>query len=43
MVKPGSGVKRMRKVKNWNDEVWERYEHVTGQKRPEMFRNVEQE
>lgn len=38
MVKPGSGVKHMRKEKNWNDQVWEIYERSTGKERPEMFR-----
>ena len=38
MVKPGSGVKHMRKVHNFTDEVWETYERITGQERPELFR-----
>lgn len=38
MVKPGSGVKHMRKQKSWTEEVWERYERVTGKPPPEMFR-----
>ena len=38
MVKPGSGVKHLRKQKNWNDQVWEIYERSTGKERPEQFR-----
>jgi four helix bundle protein len=38
MVKPGSGVKHMRKQKNWSEEVWEMYERITGEERPELFR-----
>jgi four helix bundle protein len=38
MIKPGSGVKHCRKRTNWSDEVWEIYERLTGQQRPEMFR-----
>jgi len=41
MVKPGSGVKHIRKLKSWNDEVWEIYERITGQERPELFRKKE--
>jgi four helix bundle protein len=43
MVKPGSGVKHMRPVRSWTDEVWEVYERVTGQPRPPLFRQGEQE
>ena len=38
MVQPGSGVKHVRKVKSFTDEVWERYERITGRPRPELFR-----
>jgi len=38
MVMPGSGVKNVKKIKPWMQEVWERYEHLTGQQRPEFFR-----
>jgi four helix bundle protein len=41
MVMPGSGVKNIRKVKSWSEEVWEMYERVTGQQRPEFFRKKE--
>ena len=41
MVKPGSGAKHLRKQPNWNDQVWEIFERVTGQKRPELFRRSE--
>jgi four helix bundle protein len=37
MVKPKSGVKHVRKQVSWTDEVWERYERITGKPRPEMF------
>ena len=39
MVRPGSGVKHMRKYKNWTDQVWEAYERTTGKQRPELFRS----
>jgi four helix bundle protein len=38
MTKPGSGVKHTRKIRNWTDEMWERYERMTGTPRPEFFR-----
>ena len=38
MVKPGSGVKHMRKQRNWSEEVWEMYERITGEERPELYR-----
>lgn len=38
MVRPGSGVKKLRKHKSWTDEVWEMYERHTGQQRPELYR-----
>jgi four helix bundle protein len=41
MVLGGSGVKNVRKVKPWREEVWELYERVTGQQRPEFFRAKE--
>jgi four helix bundle protein len=41
MVKPGSGVKHMRKQTSWTEKVWERYERITGKERPEMFRTAD--
>jgi hypothetical protein len=38
MVRHGSGVKHMRKTLSWSEECWQRYERITGQQRPEMFR-----
>ena len=43
MVKPGSGVKHFRKRTNWSEEVWEIYERITGQQRPEVFRTDKKE
>ena len=43
MVKHGSGVKHMRPVRSWTDEVWEVYERVTGQQRPPLFQQNQQE
>lgn len=43
MVMPKSGVKHIRKTKNWTDEVWELYERVTGEQRPELFRTKTEE
>ena len=37
MVKPGSGVKHLRKQPSWTEQVWERYERVTGRPRPPQF------
>jgi four helix bundle protein len=37
MVRPGSGVKHVRKERNWTDQVWEIYERITGQHRPALF------
>jgi four helix bundle protein len=37
MVMPGSGVKKMIKRPSWSEQVWELYERVTGQERPEFF------
>ena len=39
MTKRGSGVKHMVPVKSWTDEVWERYEKITGKPRPEWITN----
>lgn len=38
MVMPGSGVKNIRRATAWSGDVWEIYERVTGQQRPEIFR-----
>ena len=38
MVRPGSGVKHMGPRPSFTDEVWDRYERITGKPRPEMFR-----
>src|SRR6266511_311821 len=40
-VMPGSGVKKSRKYKSFSDAVWELYERMTGQTRPEMFQKKE--
>jgi four helix bundle protein len=42
MVMPGSGAKHLRKQPKWSDQVWEIYERVTGQKRPELFQRPQQ-
>ncbi len=28
----------IRKYKSWTEEVWERYERITGKQRPEFFK-----
>src|SRR2546427_4930636 len=38
MVMAGSGVKNIRKMRDWSEELWERYERTTGKLRPEVFR-----
>jgi four helix bundle protein len=38
MVMPGSGVKNTKKYISFSEQVWEMYERVTGQERPEFFR-----
>ncbi len=38
MTKQGSGVKHMRKCKTWTEEIWERFERITGHKRPEWVK-----
>jgi four helix bundle protein len=43
MVMPGSGVKHAGKRSDWSDQVWEIYERVTGQPRPERFRKSDAE
>jgi four helix bundle protein len=39
MVMQGSGVKNIRKMPSWSEQVWEMYERVTGEERPEFFRH----
>jgi hypothetical protein len=36
----GSGVKNIRKIPSWSEQVWEMYERVTGEQRPEFFRRT---
>ncbi len=38
MVMHGSGVKNIKKIVPWSEQVWELYETVTGEQRPEFFR-----
>ena len=38
MVMSGSGVKNIKKVVPWSEQVWEMFESVTGEQRPEFFR-----
>ena len=41
MTKHGSGVKHIRPYRTWSSQVWETYEKLTGEERPEMFREKE--
>ena len=43
MVKPGSGVKHLRKVPSWTEQVWEMYERITGKPRPPLFQQPKRE
>ena len=43
MIKPGSGVKHLRKQVNWTDQVWEIYERTTGKPRPALFQQQRDE
>jgi len=43
MVKPGSGVRHIHTTLSWSEECWQRYERITGQQRPEMFRTKPEE
>jgi four helix bundle protein len=43
MVKPGSGVKHLRKMPSWTEQVWELYEQTTGKPRPPLFQQPKQE
>lgn len=40
MVMPSSGVKNIRKIPSWSEQVWEMFERVTGEQRPEFFRRA---
>lgn len=42
MIMPGSGVKNIRKVKSFSEEVWEIYKRFTGQQRPEFWQKKEE-
>ena len=37
MTMHGSGGKHIRKNKSWTEEVWERFERITGQSRPDWI------
>ena len=39
MVKHGSGVKHLRKEVKWSNQVWELYKRITGEQRPELWRD----
>jgi four helix bundle protein len=43
MNKSGSGAKHLRKRPSWTEEVWERFERLTGQKRPAVFETRKEE
>ena len=43
MVKPGSGVKHLRKMPSWTEQVWELYERTTGKPRPPLFQQPKPE
>lgn len=43
MILPRGGVKTLGKRTSWSEEVWERYERITGQPRPTMFKPPEPE
>ncbi len=38
MTKQGSGVKHIKKLKSWTDEVWESWEKATGKERPDWIK-----
>jgi four helix bundle protein len=37
MLMHGTGVKNIKKIVPWSEQVWEMYENVTGEQRPEFF------
>ncbi|QEG24523.1 four helix bundle protein [Mariniblastus fucicola] len=39
MNKAGSGVKHLRKVQTWSEQVWEQWEKITGKERPQWIRD----
>jgi hypothetical protein len=41
IVRPSSEVRHSRKQIDWTEEVWERYERITGRDRPEMSRTAD--
>jgi four helix bundle protein len=43
MVRSRSGVKHLRRQPSWTNQVWEIYERITGQPRPELFRERSQD
>ena len=43
MVMPRSGVKHLRKIPDWSEQVWERYERITGKPRPDLFQKAAEE
>jgi hypothetical protein len=38
MIMPRGGVRTLGRPQSWSSKVWEIYERVTGQPRPEMFK-----
>jgi hypothetical protein len=38
MIRPRGGVRNLGRTQSWSSQVWEIYERVTGQTRPEMFK-----
>jgi hypothetical protein len=43
MILPRGGVRTLGRPPSWSSRTWEIYERVTGQRRPEMFEEVERE
>jgi four helix bundle protein len=41
MIMPRGGVRTLGRPKSWSSRVWEIYERVTGEPRPEIFRDTE--
>ncbi|HEY2881264.1 MAG TPA: four helix bundle protein [Pirellulales bacterium] len=41
MILPRGGVRTLGKPVSWSNKVWEIYERVTGQPRPEMYQQLE--